>query len=250
MVIPKGNIPTKTIKNTNNNRLLIDTHGDIQEEIHIIKNIFKSHSHITLIVPGYRVAIWMSQALRKNGIENMVAVPINKWCSIGYMRELLMGSENFPRKKIILILKIAFWMTETKTGLIDELKFYGDERGMIEIFRSNEQDRSIWREEYEKKNKEAPLLISDAYNLKIGNQDSYRYTAIKDITLLEDIVRRTQSQEISFDRLYETVQILTGDGVSLEAKVHMADMVSMIRGIYESIPDRPTGPLISPPGAY
>ena len=35
-----------------------------------------------------------------------------------------------------------------------------------------------------------------------------------------------------------------------ESLVHMADMISMIRGIYESIPDRPTGPLVSPPGAH
>ena len=30
----------------------------------------------------------------------------------------------------------------------------------------------------------------------------------------------------------------------------MKDMVEIIRGIYESVPERPTGPLISPPGAY
>lgn len=192
----------------------------------------------------------MSQVLSEKEIENTIAIPINKWCSVAYTRELLMSSENFPRKKMILILKLAFWMTETETGLIDELKFYGDERNMIEIFRSNEQDISIWREEYEQKIKEIPILISDAYNLKIENKDSSRYIIIKDIPLLEDIVRRVKSQEISFDRLYESIQSLICDGIFLEKKIHIADMISMIRGIYESIPNRPTGPLVSPPGSY
>lgn len=192
----------------------------------------------------------MSQLLSKHSIENIIAIPANKWCSVTYIRELLIDPEYLPRKKMILILKIAFWMTETRTGLIDELKFYGEERNMIEIFRSNEQDTSIWREEYEKKIKETPVLISDAYNIKIEDQDSTRYIVIKDIPLLEDIIRRIKSQEISFDRLYESIQSLTCNDILLEKKIHMADMVSMIRGIYESMPNRPTGPLASPPGAY
>lgn len=33
-------------------------------------------------------------------------------------------------------------------------------------------------------------------------------------------------------------------------RIHISDMLSIIRGIYESVPERPTGPLISPPGSY
>lgn len=171
----------------------------------------------------------MSGSLQKNSIENMIAIPVNKWCSVEYMRDLLLSPEGFSRKKMILILKLAFWMTETKTGLIDELKFYGDERNMIEIFRSNEQDSTIWREEYEQKIKDIPVLISDIYTIKIENKDNNRYTLIKDIPLLEDITRRIKSQEISFDRLYDAIQTLNCDGTLLEKKIHMADMISLIR---------------------
>ena len=96
-------------------RTLIETHGDSQEEIQIIKNAFKNHTHIHLIVPGYKVAIWMSQLLTENAIENIVSIAINKWCSIEHVRELLYNAKSYPRKKIILILKIAFWLTDTKT---------------------------------------------------------------------------------------------------------------------------------------
>ncbi len=160
-----------------------------------------------------------------------------------------MSNESYSRKKLILILKIAFWMTKTETGLIDELKFYGDERTMIDIFRSQENEYSHWRNQYEAKIENMPILISDIYTLENIEKNS-RYILIKDISLLEDIVRRKESQEISFDKLTIAIEQLNGDSESTEARIHLSDMISMIRSIYESIPNRPTGPAIMPPGNY
>ena len=124
------------------------------------------------------------------------------------------------------------------------MKYYGDERNMLDIYRSRDDESHIWRSEYESKIQAIPVLIVDAYHF--AKQIPGRYTIIKDLPLLEDIVRRSSSMEISFDRLYDAVVSLHGG----ESQTHMADMISMIRGIYESIPDRPTGPLVSPPGAH
>lgn len=55
-------------------------------------------------------------------------------------------------------------MTETKTGLLDELKFYGEERNMLDIFRTEKDEIHIWRKQYEKKIKNTPILISDLSN--------------------------------------------------------------------------------------
>lgn len=41
-------------------RILIETHGNTQEEIDIITTAFRTHSHINLVTPGYKTAIWMS----------------------------------------------------------------------------------------------------------------------------------------------------------------------------------------------
>ena len=73
---------------------------------------------------------------------------------------------------------------------------------------------------------------------------------IKDIPLLEDITRRVESKSISFDDLYSAIESLHTIGDSTETTIHMTDMLSVIRGIYESVPERPTGPLASPPGSY
>lgn len=121
---------------------------------------------------------------------------------------------------------------------------------MLEIFRSRENESSLWRQQYEQKVQKTPVLITDIYDLNCTATYSPRYTIIKDIPLIEDIMRRIHSQEISFDRLNTAIESLMNDPALAEIRIHMLDMISIIRGIYESIPDRPTGPLLSPPGAY
>lgn len=37
---------------------------------------------------------------------------------------------------MILIGKLLFWLQDTKTGILSELKYYGDERTMIDEFRA------------------------------------------------------------------------------------------------------------------
>jgi hypothetical protein len=63
-------------------------------------------------------------------------------------------------------------------------------------------------------------------------------------------MRRIESQEISFDTLITAIESIISGPSSKESQIHISDMIGMIRGIYESIPNRPTGPLISPPGTY
>lgn len=95
--------------------ILIETHGDPSEEIQIIHDAFRTHSHIALVTPGYKVASWMSGLLNKNNIENIIAITPDKWCSVEYMRELLSSDRILSRKELILTLKIAYWLTETTT---------------------------------------------------------------------------------------------------------------------------------------
>ncbi len=116
-----GEAPSNTGKYSNQHihdsasRTLVETHGNPQEEIQIIKDAFKTHTHIHLIVPGYRVATWMSRFLTENSLENTVSIAVNKWCSVEHIRHLILNNEVYSRKKIILILKIALWLTNTQT---------------------------------------------------------------------------------------------------------------------------------------
>ena len=122
---------------------------------------------------------------------------------MSYVEELLSATGQLKRKELILTLKIMCWMTETTTGLLDEMKFYGDERNMIDTYRCRADEYPIWRKTYESKIESIPVLIVDAYNFT--TKIPKRYTVVKDIPLLEDIVRRRSSIEVSFDRLSDTV---------------------------------------------
>ena len=121
---------------------------------------------------------------------------------------------------------------------------------MLDIFRMKNDEWNIWREQYEKKIENIPVLISNLSGNNFDSQYQKRYTIIKDITLIEDITRRKNSQEISFDEFYSRIESLGIGNESIEMRIHISDMLSIIRGIYESVPERPTGPLVSPPGSY
>jgi hypothetical protein len=197
----------------------------------MIQDTLREKGKITLVVPGYKVASWMSGFLTENSIENMLTILPEKWCSVEYIRELIQSDRRLSRKEMILTLKIMYWMTETTTGLLDEMKFYGDERKMIDIYRCRADEYPIWRHTYESAIASIPVLVVDAYSF--AKQIPGRYTLIKDIPLMEDIVRRRSSREISFDRLSDFVsEHLCSESI--------LTMIDIIRGIYESIPERPT----------
>lgn len=82
-----NNINTKDLYE--NTKILYEIDPNPLEEIEIIKNTFKKHSHIQLLCPGYKTSIWMSELLDKNNIENTIAISYEKWCSIAYIKEIL-----------------------------------------------------------------------------------------------------------------------------------------------------------------
>ena len=57
----------------------------------------------------------MEQLLKQEGISVMLKITDDKWCSLKYIEEILGNSESYDRKKLILILKIMFWITKTET---------------------------------------------------------------------------------------------------------------------------------------
>jgi hypothetical protein len=70
-----------------------------------------------------------------------------------------------------------------------------------------------------------------------------RTLCLKDITLLEETIRRAMSVHIAIDEIIAALQIYSDT----------SDIVSALRWIeslYIGFPDRPTGPNVSPPGDY
>jgi DNA polymerase III epsilon subunit family exonuclease len=232
-----------------NDKKLIHITSNI-EELKLIKHTIAENKKIELVTIGYKTAVWISDWLTENNIENIVKINPSKRCSVENMIEILQSEWTYDRKMLILILKISFWMIKTETGILDELKFYGAERDMIDEFRSSGNDYSLWQEKYDTLIKNTTVVISTVNDIDISHIDGSRQQIIKDITLIEDIVRRKESREISFDDLYESIGIVLSHTDHVDIRVHMTDMLSIVRGIYEGVSARPSWPDACPPGNY
>lgn len=210
------------------------------EELELIKHTLAEHKKIELVTIGYKTAVWISDWLKKHNIENIIKIDSSKRCSVKNMIEILQSKEIYDRKMLILILKISFWMIKTETGILDELKFYGAERDMIDEFRSSGNDYSLWQEHYDSLIKNTTVVISTVNDIDISHIDDSRQQIIKDIALIEDIVRRKESKEISFDDLYESIETVLSHTDYVDIRVHMTDMLGMVRCIYEGVSARPS----------
>lgn len=83
-----------------------------------------------------------------------------RFCSVEIISAWL-EKKSWTRKETILMLKILTWQRETQTGLLDELKFYGEEREYIDIFRADKDEWNIFREEKKKKIEKAKVVIAE-----------------------------------------------------------------------------------------
>ncbi len=75
----------------------------------------------------------MKQVLIEAGHTVSIYRDTEYFCSIDMLSHWL-GMAKWNRKESILIVKLMSWIRETETGLLDELKYYGDERSLIELF--------------------------------------------------------------------------------------------------------------------
>jgi hypothetical protein len=55
----------------------------------------------------------------------------------------------WKRKEAIFLIKICSAILESNSGLIDELKYYGEERTMIDFFQSEEGEESVFFSNYQ-----------------------------------------------------------------------------------------------------
>lgn len=225
---------------------------DPNEEMSLIRSALVQYWKVRILVSGKSVGQWMQKKLSEQDIDTYILRPSSAYISIEYMRELLDGEAPLKRKRLILIVKLSFWLIETQTGLLEELKFYGIERSLLPIFRCQNDESCYFRDRYYAQIDTAPCHIAILSDIQ-GNEylDSTRANLIKDLPLLEEGVRRHESIRISFTDMIEKVRHLqSGSSWEPDALIHVYDMLNIIESIYTSVPDRPTGPATLPPGIY
>lgn len=149
--------------------------------------------------------------------------------------------DSWKRKESIFMLKLISWMLETKTGLLDELKYYGDERTLMELFRSGSDEQNYFFDLQRAASGQSDILIADLWAENIEKEplmDGSHSLIVRDIAWMEDIVRRKESSHISFREIFSLCESLEHLGKS-ELWDDLITGFSMISEIYQSTPDRP-----------
>jgi hypothetical protein len=54
----------------------------------------------------------------------------------------------WSRKETIFLLKMHYWLQHTSYGILDELKYYGEERTFLEYFRADREESHPFIENY------------------------------------------------------------------------------------------------------
>ena len=151
--------------------------------------------------------------------------------------------QNIERKYFIFLVKMLFWLVDTTTGRVNELKYYGNEFEWLENFRLQSDDCNYFLESHEKNLEKSQVILEvlTKNSQKIPN----RKMILRDIMLLEGTIRKNFAFEVNFEKLIENIKNCKNP--------HQNELIEVLRtieGIYISAPNRPTGENPFPPGKY
>jgi hypothetical protein len=76
----------------------------------------------------------MKMLVEELGYKSEIYHAREEYISIDELQERIVRG-NWKRKESILITKLLYWLEDTPTGLVKELKLYGEEREEIAFFR-------------------------------------------------------------------------------------------------------------------
>lgn len=137
---------------------------------------------------------------------------------------------------------MLFWLSETKTGLVAELKYYGEEFSFLENLRLSENEKNIFLKNHEKSLESIDVIIS-SFQKNISTEKYF--TLYKDISLMEGVIRKNLSLIIDIENLIEKIEQFP-----LPESENLIHAVRNIEAVYHNVPERPMGENPIPPGKY
>lgn len=168
-------------------------------EIALIDHISQQYKKLQLIVPSRKVANMLVKRLQENNLNALQKNEFYQYISSEDIYEKFQNPQILDRKYQIFLTKMLFWLATTKTGIVTELKYYGEEFDWLENFRLSADETNIHLENHEK-NLENHDIIVEIFNNNTKNNPE-RKTIFRDIALLEGIIRKTISTEVNFEKL-------------------------------------------------
>ena len=225
--------------------------GEAEEEKKLLKEITEKDTTL-LITNGYKQSLWITKQLWEAGKKISIYRESEKFISLetisGFLRK-----DIWNRKESIFITKILFWLEKTATGLIDELKFYGEERIWINLFRSDITEINWFIQRARQTENSSDILITDSLNKELfchSLREKWGTVVFRDALSIEKNIRKEQSNKISFSECFRLIE--NSETISKEKGV-FEDLItafSYISSIIEDTVERPTGPNPLPPGDF
>lgn len=225
--------------------------GESEEEKKLLKEITEKDTTL-LITNGYKQSLWIAKQLWETGKKISIYRESEKFISLetisGFLRK-----DIWSRKEAIFITKILFWLEKTTTGLIDELKFYGEERIWINLFRADITEINWFIQRARQNEKSSDILITDSLNKELffhSLREKWETIVFRDALSIEKNIRKQQSSKISFPECFRLIE--NSETISREKEV-FEDLItafSYISSIVEDTVERPIGPNPLPPGNF
>lgn len=215
----------------------------MSEELGLIRDALKSTGKVLLITNGGKQSLFWKKTLEEHSYKVGVVIEAQKYCSLSVL-ESYIEQKNLNRKEIIFGLKMLFWLEKTSTGLLDELKYYGEERVMVELFRSEEDEYSHFRTSQEAHIQESDILIADPWMKELRKHsllEIRHVTIFRDIAEIEDTIRRSESVKISFRELNSDINYLIRHSIlSITFQEKASFALAYFQDLIEHIHVRPT----------
>ena len=227
--------------------------GNMTEEEYLIQKLLSEHSKVIIYTHSPKQSLFWWEYLQSIGVSTCFLLPPERFCSLAALGEFISKSK-MSRKEIIFSIKMLFWLEQTTTWLLDELKFYGEERRYMKFMELWTMEYSDFREKHRAFYTDAQVLIGNTFHPSF---DSLEYTIgdsatmVRDAYRMEDIYRKQETRVISFSEIDEYFEILeTVESLWIWFFESIRFSLQYFEHILTHIHTRPTGDLPNPPWDY
>lgn len=211
-------------------------------ETNLIKKFLEEKWKIRILTRNKKISSTLEKKLEKQWIKSKIWHNKYEFVAWSEIINEALNSQNLDRKYRIFLIKMMFWLYNTKTWLLSELKYYGEEYNFLENFRLEENEKNFFWENYQKSIEDSKIIIE---NFNKNTKISDNFSLFKDISLFEETIREARCIEIDIEKLIKN----TGK-INSKNTAEIIDFIRFLEAFYTSVPDRPTGENPIPPGKY
>lgn len=157
--------------------------GNTEEEKNLISQYARTYPRTEILVRSRGIAEHVHAiASSLPEVCSIIDIPCSAWVSPKAVFEASTAHTPLDRKYLIFLLRLNFWLLKTKTGLLSELKWYGNEREYASLLVTQPDEFHVFRREYQKQYQSANIIIKNIFDSK---PSGHVPVLVRDIALME-----------------------------------------------------------------